>query len=130
MIWFILLVGLFFAIPPYRSAYARPEEPEPLIIPKPTIQEYAKQEVIKTFGGQWTYFEDLVDREGKWNKKAQNPHSTAYGIGQFLNGTWDDVGCVKTSDPYIQIDCMIKYVKARYGNPQKAIAFHNLHGYY
>lgn len=29
--------------------------------------------------------------DGSWNLKARNPRSSAAGLGQFLNGTWEDV---------------------------------------
>lgn len=65
------------------------------------------------------YFK-LVDGESKWDPLAQNPKSTAFGIGQFLNSTWGLVDTKKTSDPYDQIDAMIKYVNLIYGDGCKA----------
>lgn len=110
------------------------------------IKEYAKYHIDMTFGpDQWDSYESLIKYEvcGKhkdgvtprdcdWTKRnnAQNPNSTAYGLGQFLNFTWETVGCVKTDDPYTQIDCMIKYVDARYGSPEKALDFHILKNWY
>lgn len=72
----------------------------------------------------------LVNKESGFNNLAQNPNSTAFGIGQFLNSTWKNVGCVKTTDPSIQTDCMIKYIKSRYGTPSKALSFHRANNYY
>jgi len=98
---------------------------------KPNVKDYAKQRVVEVWGdSQWTYFNQIVIKESHWKSTAQNPNSSAYGIMQFLNGTWKTVGCVKTSDPYIQVDCGIKYIKQKYGNPQKAVVFHNSKGYY
>jgi hypothetical protein len=129
IIWCILLgIILFFIIPPYRATIA---QNSPSTSPKmPFIAEYAQKRVLEVFGGYWGEFNDLIYRESKWNPEAQNPNSTAYGLGQFLNGTWDDVGCEKTSDPYEQVNCTIKYVKARYGNPQVALKFHTSHNWY
>lgn len=62
----------------------------------------------------------IIDGESDCNPHAQNPRSTAYGIGQFLDSTWAGVGCVKTSDPITQLKCMYKYVSARYGGWQGA----------
>jgi hypothetical protein len=75
------------------------------------------------------YFK-LVDRESKWNPIAQNPKSTAFGIGQFLNSTWGLVDSKKTSDPYVQIDAMIKYVNLIYGDGCKALDFRLYKGWY
>lgn len=75
------------------------------------------------------YFK-LVDRESRWDPLAQNPRSTAFGIGQFLNSTWGLVDSKKTSDPYGQIDAMIKYVNLIYGDGCKALDFRLYKGWY
>jgi hypothetical protein len=71
-------------------------------------------------GSQWTALNNVEMREAGWNNRAQNPTSTAYGIGQFLDSTWQTVGYTKTSDPQTQINAMLKYIKQRYGSPQAA----------
>ena len=35
--------------------------------------------------------EKIIQCESGWDYTAQNPNSTAYGAGQFLNGTWNYV---------------------------------------
>lgn len=117
------LVGIILFVPLESDSAGDP------IIQDP--KQYSIYRVLEEFGGgQWTYFNDLIKRESGWDPKAKNPYSSAYGLGQLLNQTWKSVGCIKTGDPYIQIDCTIKYIKARYGNPEKAIAFHNRHNSY
>lgn len=69
-------------------------------------------------------------KESGWNNNAQNPTSTAYGIGQFLNSTWGGYGIPKTSNPALQVEAMARYIKARYGSPSRALAFHNAHNWY
>lgn len=69
-------------------------------------------------------------KESGWNNIAQNPTSTAYGIGQFLDSTWKGVGGTKTSDPRLQVQYMAQYIKNRYGSPSAALAFHNAHNWY
>ena len=51
----------------------------------------------------------LIIEESHWNPKADNPTSTAYGLGQFLDRTWENVnkalgGNLDRDDPYDQID--------------------------
>ena len=72
----------------------------------------------------------LIDRESDCNPNAQNPNSTAYGIGQFLNSTWAGVGCVKTSDPIEQLRCMNLYVVNRYSSWDNALSHSNNRGWY
>lgn len=69
-------------------------------------------------------------KESGWRNTAQNPTSTAYGIGQFLNSTWAGVGMGKTSDPALQVEAMARYIKNRYGSPSRALAFHLSHNWY
>lgn len=69
-------------------------------------------------------------KESGWNNNAQNPTSTAYGIGQFLDSTWKGVGGSKTNDPRLQVQYMAQYIKNRYGSPSKALAFHLAHNWY
>lgn len=69
-------------------------------------------------------------KESGWRNTAQNPTSTAYGIGQFLDSTWKGYGIAKTSDPALQVEAMARYIKARYGSPAKALAFHYSHNWY
>lgn len=126
IVWFCITAGLILlALPSHLDSYNAPVEPV-----KPPVKEYAEQRVNEVFGGGWAYFDDLITRESRWKSNAQNPTSTAYGLGQFLNSTWKTVGCVKTNDPYKQIDCTIAYVEARYGYPQKAIEHHNRKNWY
>lgn len=61
-------------------------------------------------------------QESGWKNTAQNPTSTAFGIGQFLDSTWGGVGISKTNDPYQQVLAMARYIKNRYGTPTAAEA--------
>ena len=104
-------------------------EPIPPVILSP--KEYAEKIITDRWGYfEWLDFRELIQRESKWIPTAQNPKSTAYGLGQFLNSTWKSVGCVKTSDPVIQLDCTADYVAQRYGSPSKALKFHKTNNWY
>ena len=54
----------------------------------------------------------LWNAESKWNPKANNKKSTAFGIPQLLKMT--------EINPYIQIDLGLKYINKRYGSTCKA----------
>jgi cell wall-associated NlpC family hydrolase len=71
-------------------------------------------------GAEWAALDKLEMHEAGYNSKAQNPTSTAYGMGQFLDNTWSSVGGSKTDDPTLQAQYMMKYIKQRYGDPIKA----------
>jgi hypothetical protein len=71
---------------------------------------------------QYQCLELLWYKESRWNPRADNPKSSAYGIPQLLK--------LKATDPYIQIDLGLKYIKHRYLTPCKALAFHKKTGHY
>ena len=54
----------------------------------------------------------LWNAESKWNPKANNKKSTAFGIPQLLKLT--------ETNPYLQIDLGLKYIAKRYGSTCKA----------
>jgi hypothetical protein len=64
----------------------------------------------------------LWGKESAWDYRADNPHSTAFGIPQLLNMT--------TQSPWAQINLGLKYIKHRYQTPCKALSFHNKNGWY
>jgi hypothetical protein len=78
----------------------------------------------------WTPLSLLIGRESGWNPTAQNPHSTAYGMFQFLDAVWPTVGGSKTSDPALQAQYGMRYIKNRYGNPKAAWGHETSMGWY
>lgn len=78
---------------------------------------------------QFRAWDALINAESSWNPSAQNPTSTAFGLGQFLDSTWKSYGS-KTADPALQLQYMAKYIEDRYGTPQKALAFHQNRNWY
>lgn len=73
---------------------------------------------------------ELIDRESKWDSDAQNPKSTAYGLAQFVDKTWDLVEIEKSDDFRIQLIAAQKYVMMRYGSWVKALEHHKRYGWY
>lgn len=96
---------------------------------KDVVQRVASQFGMGS-GAEWVALQQLIQKESGWNPTAQNPTSTAYGLFQFLNGTWAAMGASKTSDPAQQTLAGIGYIRSRYGSAQAALAFHNAHNYY
>jgi hypothetical protein len=66
--------------------------------------------------------DELLHKESRWNYKAKNPKSSAFGLFQMLNN--------KEQDPIKQIDKGLKYIEHRYGTACKALAHHKLKGWY
>lgn len=79
---------------------------------------------------EWVCLHNLWEEESHWNHLAANPYSTAYGIPQFLDGTWAGTGYSKTSDPATQIQAGFVYIEGRYGTPCGAWSFFQTNNWY
>jgi hypothetical protein len=92
-----------------------------------TARGYARSMVSAK---EYKALEELIMLESSWNPNAQNKKSTAYGLGQFIDQTWDVVGIEKSADYRIQLIASHKYVMDRYGSWVKALEFRKANGYY
>jgi TP901 family phage tail tape measure protein len=81
-------------------------------------------------GSEWFALAQLISHESGFNPNAQNPTSTAFGLFQFLNGTWASTGIAKTSDPFRQTVAGLRYIASRYRDPIGAWSFWRRHHWY
>jgi hypothetical protein len=89
-----------------------------------TPKQYAKSRSVALWSlPEWRCLEDLWHRESRWDEKADNPRSTAYGIPQIL-------GLDERLTASQQIDAGLRYIVHRYDTPCRALAFHKRKGYY
>ena len=115
--WFrYVCVYLVLVLNAFTNAYATTNSNK-------EIEKYKLYSHIKlTNHNEYLCLEKLWMLESKWNPKANNKRSSAYGIPQLLK--------LKTKDPYKQIDAGLKYIAHRYGTPCKALAYHLKTGHY
>ena len=92
-----------------------------------TARSYARSMVSDK---EYEALHELIDLESKWDSDAQNPKSTAYGLAQFVDKTWDLVEIEKSNDYRIQLIAAQKYVMMRYGSWVKALEHHKKYGWY
>jgi hypothetical protein len=87
----------------------------------PTInpKHYAKWQLSAK---EFKCLNKLWYKESRWNPKADNPHSTAYGIPQLLKMT--------ETNPLKQVDLGLKYIRHRHSTPCQALSFHNQRNWY
>ena len=71
---------------------------------------------------QYRCLEVLWNRESRWDPRAANSKSSAYGIPQLLK--------MKELDPFKQIDLGLKYVAHKHYTPCRALDYHNKRGFY
>ena len=137
ILWMLLviLLCLFICPKPVKSQVIIPET-----IPE-SIRVFAERRILEEFGkGEWKYFDSIIAKESiNWKVTAAHypsgytsngVKSSAYGLGGFLNSTWASVGCKKTADTFMQIECAIKYIQQRYGTPYQAKLFHDRNNFY
>ena len=92
-----------------------------------SARSYAKSMVSAK---EYEALHELIMLESKWDSDAQNKRSTAYGLAQFVDQTWDLVGVEKSADFRIQLIAAQKYVMMRYGSWVKALEHHKQYGWY
>lgn len=97
----------------------------PIVQAKKLAKEFGQQRAMQEWNSkrEWNALYLLWSRESRWDYTAKNKTSTAYGIPQILNLKHD-------TNIYQQVDLGIKYIKHRYGTPTRALAFHNINGWY
>lgn len=131
----MLIIGIGFALMLPLNGKPDTNNTQQTIAPAPirkpdfpvSARSYARSMVSVE---EYVALHELIMRESSWNPDARNRKSTAYGLGQLVDQTWQDVGIEKSDDFRIQLIAAHKYVMQRYGSWQKALEFHKRNGYY
>ena len=106
------------------TSYPQPVDKSPLAPQK--VKQMARTLVTaQTNSHQFNCYAKIIERESHWNLTADNPNSTAWGIGQILDSQ-DNVG----TNPQLQIQAALDYMIYRYNTPCAAWAFHKKHRWY
>lgn len=74
----------------------------------------------------------IFDKESHIDPKAKNPHSSAKGVGQLLESTYQNIGLKHSADPLAQVIASIAYISRHYGSDGACAAkkFWQRHSYY
>jgi hypothetical protein len=124
----ILVPVLAFIFLPYAQEWERAKFVPPKEIPviqakhdtmkeKRANAKMAKRYAQAAFGWQgeqWKCLRTLWTSESRFDSKANNPRSSAFGIAQLLKET--------STDPAIQILKGLRYIEHRYSSPCRALA--------
>jgi len=81
---------------------------------------YSHSRIIKY--SEFKCFHELINKESNWNINAIN--GSHYGLGQMKSKHYRNL------DGYRQIDASIKYIRARYQSPCKALTFFKANRYH
>lgn len=99
-----------------------------------SVKALARSMMQAQYGWGDTQFQCLNSlwmKESGWNYRAQNPHSSAYGIPQALPGRkMASAGSDWRTNPATQIEWGLDYIHDRYGTPCGAWQFSKKHHYY
>ena len=96
-------------------------------------QRFAIDELIKRDNlEQYPCLYELWMRESNWRPKAKNKESTAMGIPQLLDSTWENIKHKPTWDGNKQVLAGLAYLDHRYGKKGicRAYAHHLAKGWY
>ena len=58
----------------------------------------------------------IFNKESHINPNAKNPKSSAKGIGQLLDSTYQNIGLKHSADPIAQVVASIAYISRHYGS--------------
>jgi len=64
---------------------------------------------------QFKCFTQLMGKESGWNPQAQNPTSTAAGVGQLLKSTYRNLGMKHSTEAVPQTVAALAYIGRKYG---------------
>jgi hypothetical protein len=65
---------------------------------------------------QYKCFSSLIGKESAWRNYAQNPTSSAKGIGQLLDGTYRNLGMKHSEVEAAQVVAALAYIGRKYGS--------------
>lgn len=98
------------------AVYAKPATPMIAAQPQSLMKADAKvvaRELLTT--QQYKCFAQLIGKESAWNPKAQNPTSSAAGVGQLLRGTYKNLGMKHSDEAVPQMVASLAYIGRKYG---------------
>lgn len=99
---------------------------------RPLLMQVSAKEVAKELLNKKQYLclTKLIGKESAWKPTAQNPRSSASGIGQLLNSTYSSLGMKKSDAGVSQLVATLSYISRRHSHPCGAWKHFQEKGYY
>jgi hypothetical protein len=99
---------------------------------RPPLMSVNAKEVAKDLLNpeQFLCLTKLIGKESAWNSKAENPVSTASGIGQLLDSTASSLGMKKSDSAVSQLVATLSYISRRHSHPCGAWKHFQKKGWY
>jgi hypothetical protein len=130
-LWQRAVIAILLAV--FIQAGITTEQAVPIVYKeRPPLMSVNAKEVAKDLLNpeQFVCLTRLVGRESAWNPKAQNPTSTASGIGQMLNSTVSSLGMKKSDSAVSQLVATLSYISRRHSHPCGAWKHFQKKGWY
>jgi hypothetical protein len=99
---------------------------------RPPLMSVNAKEVAKDLLNkeQFLCLTKLIGKESAWNPKAENPTSTASGLGQLLDSTASSLGMKKSDSAVSQLVATLSYISRRHSHPCGAWKHFQKNGWY
>jgi len=99
---------------------------------RPPLMQVSAKEVAKELLNKKQYgcLTKLIGKESAWNPKAENPKSTASGLGQLLDSTYSSLGMKKSNAGVSQLVATLSYISRRHSHPCGALRHWKLYNWY
>lgn len=99
---------------------------------RPPLMSVSAKEVAKDLLNkeQFLCLTKLIGKESAWNPKAENPTSTASGVGQLLDSTASSLGMKKSDSAVSQLVATLSYISRRHSHPCGAWKHFQKKGWY
>lgn len=99
---------------------------------RPPLMQVSAKEVARELleKNQYLCLTKLIGKESAWNPKAENPKSTASGLGQLLDSTASSLGMKKSDSAVSQLVATLSYISRRHVTPCNAWKHFQKKGYY
>lgn len=111
-----------------------PEMAQPLQIERTKVlsqidaKDFARELLTRT---DYKCFTALIGKESAWRNVA-NKHSSAKGVGQLLDTTYQNIGMKHSNEPTAQVVASLAYIGRKYGSggPCAAWSHFKKHNWY
>ena len=90
---------------------------QPLVTAQQSLMQADAKDVARALltPPQYKCFTQLMGKESAWNPKAQNPTSSAAGVGQLLRSTYKNLGMKHSTEAVPQTVAALAYIGRKYG---------------
>jgi hypothetical protein len=130
----VVVLGIFLVFNPRVQITSHAPKGEVVAYYNNEYQRYAIQRLIELDKlEQYQCLHELWMRESNWRPKAKNKESSAMGIPQLLDSTWENIGVKPTKDGFKQVDAGLLYIDRKFGKNGgicRAYAHHLAKGWY